>query len=397
MERPTESTQTGLRPARKRRGRSRLDPPTGWGSVSQLGLFVILTIYALHAIKPFLLPLVLAILVSLVLHPVQRFLRRLRFPRMLAAALTVAGLLGLLGFGTYQMAVPGTQWLESLDSRQLSAKLRETFRPMMRFGAGIHEVADTVGQAATIEKPSSTEPDELLRPPDRKHDIPPAIAAVPEPEPTPKPVLVEIRQDPLATAISEIKEIGLTAGTFLILVLFILAYGNRIARRIGEDNGATPILDRMADDVSRYLFTITAINTCLGICIGLAMWALGMPNPALWGLLGMLLNYIPYVGALTGTLIVFLVAAVNSESPGLVLLVPATYLTLTAIEGNIITPMALGGRFRINPLVVIVWLIAWAAIWGIAGLLIAMPALVIFKIICENTPALYRFQRLLNS
>jgi predicted PurR-regulated permease PerM len=397
MERPMEPTQSGLNPDRNHRGRSRIDNPAGWGSISQLGLFVILTIYALHAIKPFLLPLVLAMLVSLVLHPVQRFLRRMKLPRMLAAALTVAGLLGMLGFGAYQIAVPGSKWFESLDGRELSAKLRTTFRPMTRFGAGIREVADTVGQAATVEKPAPFDPEGRLQAPDTEHDIPPAIAAVPDPEPTPKPVVVEIRQDPLATALSELKEIGLTAATFLILVLFILAYGNRITRRIGEDDGAAPILDRMADDVSRYLFTITAINTGLGICIGLAMWALGMPNPALWGLLGMLLNYIPYVGALTGTLIVFLVAAVDFESPGLVLLVPATYLTLTSIEGNIITPMALGGRFRINPLVVIVWLIAWAAIWGIAGLLIAMPALVIFKIACENTPALHRFQRLLNS
>jgi predicted PurR-regulated permease PerM len=393
MEQPVEPPEN----ARKRRGRSRLNTPAAWGSISQIGIFVILSIYALHQIKPFLLPLVLAILVSLVLHPVHRTLRRMKVPRMLAAALTVAGLLGLLGFATYQLAVPGAQWLKSLDDRDLTARLRETFRPMTQIGAGIRDVADTVEQAAAIEEERGETTRDRLKPPEPEIDIPPAIAAVPEPEPPPKPVAVRIQADPISNAISEIQEFGLTAGTFAILVLFILAYGNRIARRIGEDNGATPILDRMAADVSRYLFTITLINTGLGVCIGLAMWALGMPNPALWGLLGMLLNYIPYVGAIIGTLIVFLVAAVDFENPGIALLVPATYLTLTAIEGNIVTPLALGGRFRINPLVVIVWLIAWAAFWGIAGMLIAMPALVIFKIACENTPALQRIRSALDS
>ncbi len=128
-----------------------------WGTFSLVGLFVILALYALHEIKPFLLPLVLAVLVSLVLHPVHQALRRIRVPRLLAAALSMAGLLGLLGFGAYQLAVPGAHWLRSLDDKDLSAKLRETFRPMTRFGAGIREVADTVEQAAATEPPTMFE------------------------------------------------------------------------------------------------------------------------------------------------------------------------------------------------------------------------------------------------
>ena len=282
-------------PAAPARGGTALASTTSeWGTFSLVGLFVILALYALHEIKPFLLPLVLAVLVSLVLHPVHQALRRIRVPRLLAAALTMAGLLGLLGFGAYQLAVPGARWLKSLDDKDLSAKLRETFRPMTRFGAGIREVADTVEQAAAIEPPpdeTASATGDRLTPKGEEYEIPPTIAAVPEPAPPPKPVVVEIREDPLATAISEIQKFGLKTGTFLILVLFILAYGNRIAHRLGD--GAGPILERMAADVSRYLFTITLINTCLGICIGLAMWALGMPNPALWGLLGTLLELHP--------------------------------------------------------------------------------------------------------
>lgn len=398
MDHPGELPEHSRPVVLTRDGATRPKTATVWGSISQIGIFIILTLYSLHEIKPFLLPLVLAILVSLVLNPLHQTLRRIRVPRLLAAALTVTGLLGLLGFGAYQLAVPGARWFRSLDDNDLSAKLRETFRPITRFGADLREVADTVEQAASIE----TSPDEAasasekgMSAKDEDVEMPPAIAAIPKAVPSPKPLVVEIHEDPLATAISEIQKFGVKTGVFLMLVLFILAYGNRFVRRLGSDTGT--ILERMAADVSRYLFTITVINTCLGIFIGLAMWAFGMPNPALWGLLGMVLNYIPYVGALIGALIVFLVAAVNFESVSLVLLVPLTYLILTSIEGNLVTPLTLGGRFRLNPLVVIVWLVGWAAFWGIAGMLIAMPTLMIFKIACENISALARVQRMLDA
>jgi predicted PurR-regulated permease PerM len=102
---------------------------------------------------------------------------------------------------------------------------------------------------------------------------------------------------------------------------------------------------------------LTIINACLGICIAAAMWALVM----------------------------FLAAAVSFTEPGAVIAVPIAYFALTTIEGNVVAAAVLGGRFRINPLVAFVWIFAWAGFWGIAGMLIAMPALVIFKIVCENT------------
>src|SRR5690606_9759235 len=139
------------------------------------------------------------------------------------------------------------------------------------------------------------------------------------------------------------------------------------------------------------------INACLGLAVGTAMWALGMPNAVLWGVLAMVLNYVPYVGALAGTLFVFVAAASTFDEAWMVLVLPATYFALTAMEGNLVTPLVLGGRFRLNPLVVFVWIFAWGAFWGIAGMLIAMPALVTFKIVCENTATMEKFRRVLES
>jgi len=219
----------------------------------------------------------------------------------------------------------------------------------------------------------------------------------PEPMPVGAPVMVEIHEDPVSALVTETRDFGLGLVAFLLLVLFILAYGNRITRKLGENDVAASILERMGKDVSRYMFTITIINAVLGIFIGLAMWWLGMPRPALWGVMAMLLNFIPYLGAFAGTFVIFIAATLNFEKPGMILAVPVVYFALTAIEGNLVTPTLLGGRFRLNPLVVFVWIFAWAGFWGIAGMLIAMPALVIFKIICDNTERMGKVSRVLGA
>lgn len=376
--------------------------------VSQVGLFVLALGYVLHLAKPVLLPLVLAVLASLVLQPVYRAFRRLRFPRFLASAATVCGLVAILGFGAWQVALPGAQWMRNVDEELVSLRMQEVFRPVKRVGAEIKQVADKVEKATRVEESddakSNGEDEEegnaatsklAVAPEKERPGGDPGEIAVEEEKV--KPVVVEIHEDPLATVLGETRAVGVLIVAFLFLVLFILAYGNRIVRCLGEDEGTASILERMGCDVSRYLSTITAINACLGLAVGVAMWALGMPNAALWGLMAMTLNFVPYVGALAGTLVVFVAAAASFDQAGMVLAVPATYFALTAVEGNLVTPLVLGGRFRLNPLVVFVWIFAWGAFWGIAGMLIAMPALVTFKIVCENTATMGKFRRVLEA
>ncbi|BCX46664.1 PurR-regulated permease PerM [Haloferula helveola] len=392
-------------------------------SVSQVGLFLLVAGYVLHHSRVVLLPVVLAILASLVLYPVYLAFRKLRLPRIVASSATVAGLVGLVGFGSYQLIEPGAQWMESIDGEVVATRVQEVFRPVKEVQDGLKEVADKVERVTKAKTPpkdddaksnapededsqnaTNEEPDEKLAvvSVDKESDKPESEveeeqSAPAEEEPEPEPVTVEIREDPLEAVVSTLQDIGLGLVAFLFLVLFILAYGNRIIRCLGESEGTGIILDRMGNDVSRYLFTITLINFCLGTGIGIAMWLLGMPNPALWGVLGMLLNFIPYVGALIGTGVVFLAAAASFDTPGAVLIVPCVYFALTAIEGNVVTPLVLGERFRLNPLVVFLWIFAWAGFWGIAGMLIAMPALVSFKIVCENTATLERFRKVLEA
>lgn len=416
---PEESVQPAERPQSKRFHWP--TTPTGMSAVgfSQVGLFVIVLCYVLHEMKPVLLPLVLAVLVSLILHPVNMLFLRLRLPRLLCSALTVVGLMAIISLGAYKAILPGAEWLRNVDEEEVLGRVQEVFRPVKEAQQGIKEMANRVEKATNETPPDQPEEAAPKKPGEgtmEKFDEVVVDVTAPDPKvakekPVPaeketgerknaegaKPVMVEIHEDPVAMLFKETRDFGLGFAAFLLMVFFILAYGHRIVGQLYRDANLETILDRMGREVSHYMFTITIINACLGICIAAAMWGLGMPRPVLWGVMAMILNFIPYVGALGGTLVVFLAAAVSFKEPGAVIAVPIVYFILTAIEGNLVTPAVLGGRFRINPLVVFVWIFAWAGFWGIAGMLIAMPALVIFKIVCENTEKMSNFRRLLSA
>lgn len=127
------------------------------------------------------------------------------------------------------------------------------------------------------------------------------------------------------------------------------------------------------------------------------MLLLGMPNPLLWGAMAALLNYIPYIGAVIGTATVGVVAAITFSNPVAIGAVPVVYYLLTAIEGNVITPSIIGGRFTINPIVVFLWVVAWGSLWGIPGMLIGLPLLMTFRIIVGSVPALAGLERVIST
>lgn len=120
-------------------------------------------------------------------------------------------------------------------------------------------------------------------------------------------------------------------------------------------------------DVSQYLIIVGAINTVLGLSVGMVFWMLVMPNPMLWGVLTRLLNILPYVGALMGILISAGVAIITYPTLGDAIVVPLAYLIITFLEGQLITPTVLGRRFSLNTVVTLVSFAFWGFIWGAGG------------------------------
>lgn len=382
--------------------------------ISQMGLFVLAMIYFVTHAKPVLLPLMMSLLLTMVLKPVHRVLRDLRLPGPLAAAIVVFCVLCSLYLAANRLAEPASAWLDTIDMESAEARIAEIFAPVQAVQQDLKDVAKKVdrmtGPAAPTTERDAADPDArdsatptneavvtvipIAKPAAQVRTNEPPEATKPESDSEPVPV--EISDRPANIVIDYIQSFGVNAAATLLVIFFFLGFGETMHRRLSEDEGTADLIKNVGRDVSAYLFTISTINCGLGACIAIAVWLFDLPNPILWGVMAALLNFIPYLGAIVGSVIVFFVAIVSLDEPALAFMVPFVYFILTSIEGNVVTPMIIGRRFTLNPIVVAVWFLSWGALWGVPGMLLATPTLMAFKIVCVNVAMLARVDRIIS-
>ncbi len=331
-------------------------------SVALTGLFLLALFYTIFFLRSLLLPIVLALLLSYLLRPIVRGLARLRISSHIGSALLLLSLVGGIGYAASFLAAPAAGWLDKApySLHQLQQKLLPLKRPM-------EQVAQASG---AIENLTSTAP-------------------APHQQ---KTQTVEVKQHPLAdTLMVQTPELVVSALTMLILLYFLLAYDGvflakliKLMPTLSDKKRAVAIAHEIEGQVSRYLFTITVINCCLGLVVGLTVGLLGLPNPAMWGVMVAILNFIPYLGAFAGIVCMTLGAALSFDSFGYALLFPGCYLVLASLEGNFITPMVMGRSLTLNPVLVLLSLTFWGWMWGIVGVILAVPILAAFKIFCAH-------------
>jgi len=145
---------------------------------------------------------------------------------------------------------------------------------------------------------------------------------------------------------------------------------------------------QVESEVSRYLGTVTLINIGEGTAVGLVAYLLGMPTPVLWGVMAALLPYIPFLGAMVGIGTTAVVALLTFQETGRALLMPLAYMAINFTQAYLVTPLLLGRRLTLNPVVIFLGLTFWGWMWGVVGALIAVPLLVIFKILCDHSERL---------
>ncbi len=335
------------------------------------GIFVLLLLFALQFARPFLLPVVLAVLLSFLLRPLVRALRRLRFPAWLASFTVIATAVGTVGFASYGLASPAASWLEKAprELKRLERKLRDLREPVSDVGKAAKEVERLArGNAAAPRK-------------------------------------VQLEGTGLASnLLSGTQALAVGVLAVVILLFFLLASGDIFrdkARRLLPDplarERALAIATQTERHVSTYLFSVTLINAGLGLVVGVAMALLGLPNAALWGALAAVLNFVPYLGAMTTFGVLFMVSFLTFDTTGRALLAPMVFLALTTIEGQLVTPVVVGRRLMLNPVVIFVGLLFWGWMWGIPGALLAVPLMATFKIVCDHMPRLRWIGELLGS
>lgn len=345
--------------------------PTNWGQVVLTTLAVLAAGYAARA---FVMPVAFSLLVALTLRPVVRHLKRRGLPLPAGAAIVLMIVITALLAGVTYLVEPAKSWIDSGPTKL--REVGERLSPLRYQWAQIQQASEALKELAkgTPEVEAGVSP------------IPLSVTAAHVTEPVP----VEVQQPRLTSNLMVLNSAGSFLGgavmTF-VLAFFLLSAGDtlinnilRILPSMREKRNAVELVHNVEHGISSYLFTVTSINVVLGVVETVAMWGLGMPNPALWGAMCCVLNFIPYLGAFLGTVIVFLVAVLSFDSIAYATLVPAVYFGITAIEGNLVTPAILGRSMSLNPIMVFLSLTFWGWMWGIGGALLAVPLLTMLKI-----------------
>jgi len=328
-------------------------------------LIVVLVVFAKYA-EAVLLPIAVALVLTSVLSPLVRGMRRFGVADALGAAVAVAGLMFSLSVLASAVAAPAAVWWEKAPQ-------------------GIQQLIDRA------EAWRRTVP--FLAP-----AVPrPAAASRGAPPPT-DPVKERIASESLALTGALLMRIG-NGGIFitatLILLFFLLASERwlvtRTVQALPRRRQRVTIIGAVRDaqrDIATFLATQAMINVGVGLATGLACWGIGLPNPVLWGALAAIMTFVPYLGPVVVLATLFLAGALAFEQPAEWLLPPLAFGAINILESNLVSPWVMGRRLELSPLAVFLSVMLAGWLWGIAGAFIAVPMLVAARSIARRSKSL---------
>jgi predicted PurR-regulated permease PerM len=334
-----------------------LQRPLGIRSIALTGLFILAVFYTIYFMRSVLLPIVLGLLLSYLLRPIVRALARLKIPLPVGAAFVLLGLFAIVSYGISALVTPAVGWIQKAPEGL--TELQHKLLPVKR---SVAQVTQATGE---IEKLASTNADSKT---------------------------VEVKQHPITEMFfMRTPEFVAIAVLLLIFLYFLLVYDQvfiaklvKLLPTLADKKMAVAIAHDIESQISRYLFTITAINAFLGVAVGTAVGLLGLHNPVMWGVMVAVLNFVPYLGALTGIICMTIGAVLSFNSLGYALIFPGVYLAFGTLEGSFITPWVMGRSLSLNPVMILFSLTFWGWMWGIVGVILAVPILAAFKIFCAH-------------
>ena len=312
--------------------------------------------------RDLILPVMLGFLIALTLSPINRFLQRKGLPAAASAALLILLATASIGSVIFFAGDTVRSWTEDAPSiaRELKQKL-----------SGVTEAIDAV-------KDASSQVEEMTA----------------APVDGPQEVVVQ-QPGLLNSAVTVVASSATSIGVALILALFLLASGDlfyiklvQAFPRLSEKKRALTTVYDIERRASGYLLTITVINAGLGLAVATALWLVGLEYAYIWGIAAFLLNYLPILGGVIGTLLVAAHAIIYFDSLSYAFLAPIAYQALTTIEAQFVTPYLVGKRLELNIVAVFLTVVLWAWLWGVAGALVAVPFLLVFKVICDKIESL---------
>lgn len=322
-----------------------------------IGIFFILLFGGLYLTASFVLPVIIALLFALVMSPVVRFLRRrLKIWEPISAFVLVIGTTMTLISGFYMLSDPIAKIVN--DAPRYAAAVDAEMRTVKNRLERLRSAQENVEKTAKSAAGGAADNEVVVK----------------------NPGLVD-------NATTAVPQMVASVGFTLVFLFFLLASGDLFYQKLirsmptlADKKRALHIAHDIERELSRYLFTITMINASLGIAVGTLLWWVDMPTPVVFGALAMLLNFIPYIGALIGMAIVGVIALADFGNLAQALVPVLLYLACTTIEGQLVTPTIVGRRLEMNAAAVFLSVAFWGWIWGVVGMFLAVPVMVAIKV-----------------
>ncbi len=333
--------------------------PNNPQTILLLGIFLLLLFFTLQLAAAVIVPVVFAFILSLLLRPVMRVAAKAHIPNPITALIIIALFFGGVVQLGYSLSGPAAEWLAKAPrsishlERRLDA-IKKPGKALMAASKRLDQITET-----------STNPNQ-------------------------KPVHVA-EPGLSSTLFSGTRAMLVSFGVTIVLLFFLLSAGDLFLRRAVEvlpslhnKKQMVEISREIEQHIAGYLTTISLMNLGVGIMTGLGCYFTGLSDPILWGTLAFALNYIPIIGPLFGMAGLAMVGLLTFPTTVQALLPAGIYLMVHLAEGQIITPMLLARRFVLNPVLVILSIIFWYWMWGVAGAFLAVPMLAVTKLICDR-------------
>jgi predicted PurR-regulated permease PerM len=341
----------------------------------QAVLIVLGAMAFLYFARPVVLPVVLAGIAGMTLKPFIRWLSCCHLPPALSAAVVLCVLVSAIGIGFFQLGRPALTWMNEAPQHmtELRQRVQKIFPRLARFNqaaAAVNNLGATEEEKTEAQKQAPT---------------------------------VVVKESRGTSSILDWTGTFLVGiGETLVLLYLLLASGDlflqklvRVMPTLRDKKRAVEISHEIQQNISNYLFSVSLINIGLGIVVSAGLYFMGVPNAAMWGMLAAVLNFVPYFGPAAGVILLGIVGLLAFDTLWQGFLPPAWYLLLHLLEANLVTPVLLGRRFTLNPVVIFVSLIFWMWLWGVPGALLSVPILVSIKVVCDRVPKLSSVSELL--
>ncbi|MEH6498524.1 MAG: AI-2E family transporter [Pseudoalteromonas distincta] len=369
-------------------------------------LLALALLYTLYFAKSLLMPIVVALLFALLLSPLVSVLKRLYIPRTMSAVLILCLIGGPFAVVMSQLTEPAQRWAKAIP--ELSEKLTERVSSL----TGDLSSNQITVPAAQTQPQAEAESRRFrffgwFRDDDNDEPEESASQPVQNTQRNDNAVSDRIKQGSLEAMVSALSAAPVMIAqlmTSVILILFLLIFGPRlfaafvnIFPQVHDKRRSILLVRTIQVELSRYILTVSIINTCLGLTTAAALWLLGVEDALLWGVLVGMLNFAPYIGPLIGTVILCLAGLVQYGTVSFALVPALVYFSINMLEAQFVTPLVLGRHMRLNPLVIMIWLIIWGWLWGVVGVLLAVPLLVCLKLSAAQLGVMTNWVRLIET